>query len=453
MADTTKTLEDILTALKVIQGKPPTADTHGVELPRLISAGSDGGSIQITREIDDLITTLARALKVGRPSLARTIKDDEWRGWVRATIGPLLAKTSLSKPAATGAFSLLTELDEALTDLVAGLRNCEYAVGTTLFSNSDVCPFTIGPVSFEPREAWLNRKVAEGDVTSIAERRVKKRWAGARVSPRKSNREQLRENDIVAALGNCPYVCSVKLSSAFAPNAGLETALTAARLALTCVAVAFDMPSQALSGFRLHYDAPIHHQKALRFIPGRVVLAGSKLSGRPHGPFIPAQEWQAELTRFAAVFSAAGEVLDNLVDPFRATPRASLLEALLQSLLWFDKGCREIGDLMAIVAFSASLDALAKGTKAGGILKVLEARLGVRAADPVNPQGPTFKSVVDTIYSEGRSRTIHGTNEKIGLDWADTRITAEQLARYALIACLEYATQTPTAVKPDDLKR
>ena len=451
----TKALEDILAALKAIQGKPFKALTHGADakLPRLISAGTGGGIIQITKEIDDLITSLARALKAGRPSLARTVKDDEWRIWVRTTIGPLLAKTSLSSPAATAAPLLLTELDDALNDLVVGVSNREYTVGTTVFSNTDVSPFTIGPVVFEPREVWLDRKVAGGDVTSIAERRVKRRWAGARVSRRKSNREQMHEDDIVTAVGNCPYVCSVKLSSAFASDAGLETALTAARLALTCAALLFEIPSQALSGFNLHYDGPIHLQKALLYVPGRVFIAGSKLSGRPHGPFIPAQEWRAELTRFAAVFSAAGEVLDHLVDPSRAMPRAALLEALLQSLLWFEKGCREIGDLMAIVAFSASLDALGKGKKAGGILKVLEARLGIRAADLVNPQGPTFKSVVDTIYSEGRSRAIHGTSEKIGFDWGNTRVMAEQIARYALIACLDYATQTPTAVKPDDLKR
>jgi hypothetical protein len=124
----------ILAALKAIQGKPFTALTYGddFKLPRLIPAGTGGGCIQITKEIDDLITSLARALKAGRPSLARTVKDDEWRIWVRTTIGPLLAKTSLSSPAATAAPLLLTELNDALNDLVVGLSNREYAVGTTL---------------------------------------------------------------------------------------------------------------------------------------------------------------------------------------------------------------------------------------------------------------------------------------------------------------------------------
>lgn len=454
MVTPTQALEGILTALKANQGKPLSELTHGEQLPlpRLLSAGG-GVTIQITQEIDELIASLARALKSSRPTLARAVKDEEWRLWVRVTIGPLLARTSLASPTSMVASTLLIELDDALNELIGDLSEREYAVGTTLFSNTDVSPFTIGPVTFEPRELWLDRKVTEGDVTPIAQRRVKRRWGGARISRRKSNREQFREDDIIAAIGRCPYVCSVKLSSSFAPDAGSETALTAARLALACVALLFEPSSQALSGFNLHYDGPIHLQKVLVFIPGKIVIAGSNLSGQPHGPFVPAHEWQADLARSAAALSAAAEVLDNLVDPARATPRAALLEALLQSLLWFEKGCREIGDLMAIVAFAASLDALGKGKKADGILQVLAARLGIQESDPVNPQGPTFKSVLDAIYSEGRSRTIHGTSAKIGFDWRETRVMAEQIARYALIACLDYAARTPTAVKPDDLKR
>jgi hypothetical protein len=56
-------------------------------------------------------------------------------------------------------------------------------------------------------------------------------------------------------------------------------------------------------------------------------------------------------------------VLNNLVDPSRTTPRPELLQALLQALIWFERGCRKTGDLMAPVGFAASLDALGKGTE------------------------------------------------------------------------------------------
>ncbi|MCL4711868.1 MAG: hypothetical protein KJZ73_11535 [Pseudorhodoplanes sp.] len=454
MSNPEKIIEDILVALRATQGKSATALTKGdsFQLPRLIPSG-DGGTIQITKEIDDHITRLARDLKTTRPALARNIKDGEWRSWVRSSIGPLLANTSLSAQPAKRAQSLLKKLDDALNGIVANLNPVEHAFGTSLFSNSDVPPFTIGPVTFEPREVWLDRKAAEGEVAAITQRRVKRIWAGGRVGPRKNNRDKLREGDIVKAIGPCQYVCTVKLSAAFASDAGLETSVTAARLALACAALAFETPSVTLQGFNLHYDGPIHRQSALTFIPGKIILSGSRLSRRPTGPFIQAKAWQAELTRFADMFAACGEVLNNLVDPARNTSRPELLEALLQALIWFEKGCREVGDLMAMIGFAASLDALGKGTKTKGILMVLEARLGIKRRDAINPQGPTFQSLLDTIYGEGRSRTIHGTSQKIGYDWTNMRGTAEHLARYALVACLAHVAQTPGATQTDDLKR
>lgn len=454
MSNPEKIIADILGALRAIQGKSASTliKDDSFRLPRLIPAGG-GGTIQITKEIDDLITRLARELKTKRPALTRNIKDSEWRNWVRTTIGPLLASTSLAASAAKQAVPLLETLEDALNGIVANLNPLEYAFGTTLFSNSDILPFTIGPVAIEPREVWLDRKVVEGDVTSVTQRRVRRIWAGTRVGPRKNNREKLREGDILKAIGPCQYVCTVKLSAAFATEAGLETALTAARLALACAALAFETPSETLRGFNLHYDGPIHTQSALLFVPGKITLSGSRLSRRPTGPFMRAKDWQAELTRLADAFAACGEVLNNLVDPARSTSRPELLEALLQALIWFEKGCREVGDLMATVGFAASLDALGKGTKTNGILTMLEARLGIKRTDAINPQGPTFQSVLETIYGEGRSRTIHGTSQKIGYDWANTRGIAEQLARYALVASFDHVARTPAATRTDDLKK
>ena len=418
MSTPEKIVEDILVALRATQGKSATALITGdsFQLPRLIPSG-DGGTIQITKEIDDHISRLAHELKTTRPNLARNVKDAEWQSWVRSSIGPLLAKTPLSGALAKKAIPLFNKLDGALNGIVANLSPIEHAFGTSLFSNSDVPTFSIGPVTFEPREVWLDRKTAEGEVTAVSQRRVKRIWTGGRVGPRKDNRDKLREGDIVKAIGPCQYVCTVKLSAAFASDAGLETALTAARLALACAALTFETPSGALLGFNLLYDGPIHRQSALTFIPGKIVFSGSRFNRRPTGPLVRAKDWQAELTRLADMFAACGEVLNNLVDPSRTTPRPELLEALLQALIWFEKGCRETGDLMATVGFAASLDALGKGTKTKGILTVLETRLGIKRTDRINPQGPTFQSLLDTIYSEGRSRTIHGTSQKIGYDW------------------------------------
>lgn len=123
MSNPEKIIEDILGALRTVQGKSASTliKDDSFRLPRLIPAGG-GGTIQITKEIDDLITRLARELKTKRPALTRNIKDSEWRNWVRTTIGPLLASTSLAVSAAKQAAPLLEKLEDALNGIVANLN-------------------------------------------------------------------------------------------------------------------------------------------------------------------------------------------------------------------------------------------------------------------------------------------------------------------------------------------
>jgi hypothetical protein len=59
-----------------------------------------------------------------------------------------------------------------------------------------------------------------------------------------------------------------------------------------------------------------------------------------------------------------------------------------------------------------------------------------------------MKRVIDQIYSDGRSRTIHGTNEKLGHDWSVTRALAEYFARYCVVSCMDSAGKNASANDP-----
>jgi hypothetical protein len=128
------------------------------------------------------------------------------------------------------------------------------------------------------------------------------------------------------------------------------------------------------------------------------------------------------------------------------------MNTLVQALLWFHEGCRETVSLMAIVKFSSSLDALASGGKARGIREVITARVGITDDKALWFEGPTMKQAVDEIYSEGRSRTVHGTNMKIGHDWTSTRSSAEQLARLCLIMCIDWAANNTSSNDPLEMR-
>ena len=68
--------------------------------------------------------------------------------------------------------------------------------------------------------------------------------------------------------------------------------------------------------------------------------------------------------------------------------------------------------------------------------------------DPIRANGPSFSSVIDELYSQGRSRLIHGNSDRIGHDWQDQRGLAESLARITLILCLHWAADHPNLDDP-----
>lgn len=412
-------------------------------LPRLLPA-ANGGAIQITKGIDDRISALASELKAERPQLNKNVRNEEWRGWVRSAIGPLLSQAKLSAPIEQLVAEFLTLLNSQVHELISSLGPAEYSFGTTFLKVVGLTPFSIGPVTFEPRDLWLTRKLSDGTITATMHRRIARAWNGAKPRPRRRNIDNMREQDIMDAIGGCPFVCSVKVDG-LSSEAGREIALSAARLGLACVSLIWTQPSQALRGMNLRIDGGLRSERILRFVPGKIVLQGSRLRGMPHGPSITSSDWSKVLSDEMEFFSAAGEVLSYFASSDGNVARPNLMNTLTQSLLWFHEGCRESNDLLAIVDFAASLDALGGGKKAKAILAVLEARLGVKADDAIYKGGPPLKSVIDTIYSDGRSRAVHGTSDKIGHDWTRTRSHAEALARLALFASLNWVGANPGA--------
>jgi hypothetical protein len=166
---------------------------------------------------------------------------------------------------------------------------CERAFGCTLFGSFDIAPFDIGPVRFEPQLAWLERKIHDGAVSKTTARRVARRWGGGKVHKRKPGLETRIENDMLAAVGEYRYVCSVT-ATGLAAGAGRQKALMAARLAMTAIALRWDMPSRALNGFSLGMDGSSRRQCTAAFHPGIEPLGDSTRHGKPNGPVVRAAD-------------------------------------------------------------------------------------------------------------------------------------------------------------------
>ncbi|MBM7048363.1 hypothetical protein [Rhizobium lusitanum] len=434
LRDLIKSLIDELEKMQTPNASPEKIGGKKV-MSGFISAG-DGIYLVLSQKMEGLIAEIARVLKQNDPPLALSHTDDEWRQMVRTSFGPALTGIDLADDPDKSADIVLSEVRNSLSDYQTdGIQ--EYAFGCTFF-RKDVAPFAVGPVRIEPRFEWLERKVEDGSVSLVTGRRVRKKWLGHQLRRRKSVIGGMRETDILDAIGGCKFVCSVT-TNGLASQAGKLKAQTAARLALTFIALWWQMPSTALDGFNLLIDRSVRTQRSLLFVPGKIRLAGGTMIGRPHGPPITDEEWKVILTEHHREFEVMGELIEFYISPTGKVGRPKLMNALAQALLWFHEGCREQVDLMAIVNFAATLDALASGRESGGILKLIKARLGVNPDDKFRSNGQTMKQAVEEVYGKGRSRTVHGTNEQFGHDWTSTRQLAEVLARYCLLSCLTWA--------------
>jgi hypothetical protein len=453
MTSTIDLTSEIIRELTAIQGKPPNAlvQEGDFPIPSMLPSGADGG-IWVTKSIEKNIATLAAHLKTADATLERRFTDAEWVRAVRQAIGPCLARIDLDNDLAANASTVLTETRAVLSAGTIGGQECEYALPCTLFGNFEIEPFSIGSVLFEPREKWLERKAADEAIPQAIADRVARRWRGESFERVSDNLSHLREESIINAFGRCSFVCSIN-TSGYASEAGKDRALTAARLALTMIALLWPTPSKTLEGFNLLHDRSVRIQSVLSFIPGKVSLPGSKLSQMPHGPTLKRGEWENEVATRAPYFGVCGEVLDFMLSPTGAVARPNLMNTLAQSLIWFHEACRESVGLMAVVNFAAAMDALACGHKSNGILALINARLGIAVSAPVYANGPTLRAAIETIYSEGRSRAIHGVSQKIGHDWTSTRNLAEQLARLSLSASLIWAASNSTSDDPHLLRR
>lgn len=417
--------------------------------PLMIGVG-DGRSLVVSREIEDAISEFADQLLSEDPSLATQVMVAEWKKAVRASFGQPLATIDLDGPIDQNARQVLNEVRTSITKHVGQYGRRENAFGCTLFGNLAVKPFSIGPACFEPRTDWLVRKNMEGSVSKTARRRIERMWSGKKLQRRKTSADSIVEKDIVDVIGTCPFVCSV-VTDGLAPEAARERALTTARLALAAIALLWATPSRALKGLNLLYDRRIHQKRALTFIPGKVVLTGSTMSHMPHGPWLKDGEWETLFAQNSAFFGVVGEILDYVIDPKGGQSRPDMLNTLVQALLWFHEGCRENVMLMGIVKFTSTLDALAVGGRSGGIKRLITARLGLQETAPIRPGGPTMKTTVDRLYSEARSRTVHGTNTKLSHDWSGTKDISEQFARLCLLACIDWAAANPASNDPKQL--
>jgi len=482
MSDIREKFVEIISELSRIQKLPqPYRDEDDdFPLPRQLGAGN-GLFINISKKLDQFIADIARAMR-NSSSLKSQLTADEYREIVRRAFGPALAKIELDADLSHNAQSVLTDVEATVSkniDWVLNNGGQEYAFGCTLFTYEDVAPFEIGPVRFEPRLIWLDRKasdgcwarvasngrierfdhqIADGPISKITKRRIMRTWQGNKLRDRQSSVDSHNEHDILKAIGDCPYVCSVKIEG-FGGKAGQDKALLALRLALATISLFWARPSNALDGLNLYFDREMRNRYLLSFTRDGLISSGGMISNMPHAPWIDRKVLEANFKEYAPIFAIAGEAINWLLNPTVNHTRSELQNILVQAMLWFHDGCRETVDLKAIVCFASCMDILASGGGQDSIRKLISARLGIEESTKIHRDGLTVKEVIKQIYDDGRNRFSHGPmksgknvwGDKLGHDWSETRDLAEWLARQCLVRCMEWMATHPSCDNPGQL--
>lgn len=445
-------ISDIIVELTRLQGAalPPWREDDDFPFPRMIAVDGER-TLYVSKKIDNLIDLVALQIHASEHELGRRVGTAELRSIVRRAFGPALAVIDLSHDVSENANITLSSVRTfvELSIYREKLRQ-EHCFGCTLFSRLSVPAFEVGSVRFETRAEWLTRKMAEGDISQNTHRRIERIWSGSKLRARKPSFESIGERDILDAVGDCPYVCSVT-TDGYSLGLGREKALIAARLALTSIALLWQTPSKRLDGFNLAYDRVVQFQIAMAFHEKKILTSRTKIHLTVDGDF-NREKWDLLLAESKGYFSIIAEIADyslSLAD----VSRTNLMRTLFHALLWFHEGCRDRSPLIAVVKFAATMDALACGGKENGILRLFEARLRLKGDARLFPDGTTLKSAVSTIYGYGRNRTIHGNNERIGTDWSNNSARAEQLARLCLIYCIEWAADNPEIDNPKMMSR
>ena len=412
--------------------------------PVTLNVGN-GRQIYITPEIDAKISSLSKSVMNGFfESHKSDFTNSEWRRMVKRAFGEAIVHHDDEAVTEKGAGTVLETTRTKLRGWINSIQEREYVFGCDFCDVSDpLKPLSIGSVLFEPRLTWLEKMYYSGNLSKISLSRIASTWQGNRLRKRKDSEDQLREEEILDTIGECAFVCSVAVAPAGA-EAGRQKALMGARVAMAAIALAWEKPSSVLDVMGLAFDREPHLRRNLVLLPNAHFGHQMSWSYLPGGvTWMQREEWDNLVKEFATIFDCAGEVVNYVTLSRDAVSRPELLNVLFQALLWFHEGCREQVDSMAIVKFCAAMEALSCGRKKRGIVNLVRSRLVIKDEDQ-------FGKDLDRIYGDGRSRTVHGTSDKLGHDWSDDRQVAEGLARLCLLSCLQRASECPQLRDPKE---
>lgn len=398
-----------------------------------------------------LLSSYQRILEQNDAGIARSYSRKEFGKEVAKAFGAVLASIDLDDDRAENIRTVKAAVGQSLTDATAHPQPARDLVfGCDLFAEP-VAVIEIGPVRIEDRSEWLDRMAASGAFSTVAARRVARRWSGLPIGRRKGSVDSMWERTALDVIGECEAVCTVSVRS-MSPRMAEARASTAARMSLAAIGLLWQQPSSALRGIGLAYDhGRKHHRETIVLVDGTFRASNHSLARLPHGPTIEAARWKDHYERDTWFFSVIGEMFAEYLH-VASSSRPRMMSALFHSLWWFQQACVEHSPLLASIKHAAAIEALAGGREKQGIVELLTARLSFDRKRQAFKDGTTLDQFIEQLYSVARSQTLHGTNVRHAEDWSQLQGRSEQIARLALRSVTHWLSKHPGIDDPAALR-
>ena len=293
-------------------------------------------------------------------------------------------------------------------------------------SDQGVPAFSIGPVEFRPRAAWIDHFITD----SVHRTHIQQVESGAlhidelrRLAylPSSSN-DLYRAWSVLSSLRGFEWIATIRMTGHEFGQAHHKTS-TLVGLAIDALGLRFQLEDarRFTKAGRQHLFA---EDRLATSINGAFILGSSiQMPGIGSKPGALAAKVAAE----RPFLDAAGNILRSYVQG-RQTGRAPhLVERWANALHWVGEARREASDFIAVVNYGCAADGLS-GAGGDGTMMTDFAEAALNPKGEPTPAGlRTIADAVTTVYREGRNRLAHGEMPGLLEDLTEARATGDAL--------------------------
>ena len=437
MSKIEETIQSIIEKIDSVNNEPMKPM---VELPSMISTDS-GKELFLSQSIDKKIIEVADYYFDQQNEIKTNYTKNEWRTEIRRKVGHCYEATDSNNSLEQRGKIFKQKIESAKNESISRQKFFVLSFGCSLFREPLNSEFTIGPVTFSPFHYWLDYALKNGLLEEAEHKKFMNVVLGSESTIDKDARKQLKNLMVFDVIRDAHMMCTVR-TEGLAYELARKRSLIAARLALTSIALLWRRPSRILENMCVAGE----HSKFMR----------NMFISSPNARLTHASEWVGassiiceDITKIESydeqLFDLFGQMITCWTSNTQYSQAPELLCGHSQSLFFFWSGCND-DELMSIVKFTASLEALSPNQTFSAVLILLKSRLNLKEEDLVAPN-QNLRQLVEQIYKEARSRTLHGTNTDLLHDWSVVQAYAEQITRNCIVSSMRFVIKNPTATK------